>query len=158
MRGIRLSKTFKNYVEEQGYNWSVNDRPTDFTGAYIDYVCIRKDKLHNLKLLGKFFKTEDEEYEYAENHSVSFDNGTTSRSYDGFAQLCVIGKDEKCPVCGNHKIMTDGILVKAHKYWSHGLPTVSWMEAPFEDFLAYIEDDIGIKPDDTPTPEFYRHY
>lgn len=52
----------------------------------------------------------------------------------------------------------DGILVVGRQYWSHGMPTMIAMEAPFDDYLAFIEDDMGIEPSDKPTPELYKDY
>jgi hypothetical protein len=156
VRGIILSKTFKDYLSEQSHNWRVGNKSTDFDDAYIKSIYVTKDKLHNLKLLGKFFKTEDEEDNYAEKHMVKINNGTMSSEFAKLPFLYVVDNDK--PVMGGHKMMKDSILVVGHQYWSHGMPTMVAMEAPFDDYLAYIEDDLGIEPSDTPTPDLYKNY
>lgn len=155
MRGIKLSKIFKNYLIDQAHNWSLGDKSTDFEGAHIEEVYVKTDKQHNLKLIGKFFNSEDEEDRYADTHTVTIDNLYTTRSFSIPTLIVVNG--EKSVHCG-HKITKDGILVIGHKYCGHGRFRMVAMEAPFEDYLAYIEDEVGIKPDDTPTPELYKDY
>lgn len=156
MRGVRLSKAFKSYLSEQSYNWSVGNKSTDFDDAYVSDIYITDDKLHNLKLIGKFFKTEDDEDKYAETHTVNINTGTVSSNFSNLPFLHVIKKDQA--VLGGHKIMNDGILVVGTQYWNHGMPNMVAMEAPFDDYLAFIEDDMGIEPSDKPTPELYKEY
>ena len=61
MRGVRISNAFKSYLKEQSYNWPVGNKSTDFDDAYVRDIYVTDTKLHNLKLIGKFFKTEDDE-------------------------------------------------------------------------------------------------
>lgn len=156
MRGVILSNAFKSYLSEQSYNWPVGKKSTDFDDAYVRDIYVTDTKLHNLKLIGKFFKTEDEEDKYAEAHMVNIGNGTIHSNFSNLPFLHVVKKDQA--VLGGHKIMDDGILVVGRQYWSRGMPTMIAMEAPFDDYLAFIEDDMGIEPSDKPTPELYKGY
>lgn len=156
-RGIKLSKTFKNYIYDQAYNWPVGKKSTDFSeDAFITNVYVTDDKIHNLNLLGKFFKNDDEEDAYAERHYVNIGNGTCSSSFCDMISLHVVKSDKN--ILGDHKIPKDHILVIGRQYYSRGMPAMLAMEAPFDDYLAYIEDDLGVEPSDKPSEKIYKGY
>lgn len=151
-----FKRGFKTYVEEMAHVWPVSKNwstDIDLDADRIEFVAICSENLHNLNNLFELYESEKEFEKDAKHRTKKIDNGTIFGSYVDSPNFYIVKPGAKIR---GVEIQKDDIFVKGLQYWNHGLPSGIGMKGNFEDFISFMEDEFGVKPDDTPTPELYE--